>query len=609
MLSHVKFYKLFIHAMFITSLFAAFSTASARGADSSEPAAIILPEGGSAYYFPIQPDMPAKQPDLRDPHLVASGFGLPPDSQFTAAGDDRENYDPTFWAVYEHQTTTDVINTANNNNYRAVDLFVETGTNPYQYTAVYVANTGSYAKSWWFLVATTPTDLLNFAVTNNARIVVQKAFNDPSPGGSVLFYTILISNTGADAKNWYFYKDQTIAQITSLWQSNNARLTQVNSYVRNSTTYYDVVMIGNAAADVRTWFWYVNATSAQLSANATNNNARVVDLDYDAATGNYNAIMNSCSNGCPRWWWYFGVSTADLLNTVLQNGARIIDVNVRPGCGDQCWDILLIDNSTTTIAGNTGVPGATLTYSNGGIQTITSDSAGYYSFTVPTNWSGTVTPSKVGYIFNPNKKSYSNVYSNQTNENYAASQIIGATLKSVAAQDGWILESSENSNAGGTMNSAGTTFNLGDDSQRKQYLSILSFDTGTSLPDNAVITSVTLKFKSAGIIGGGNPVATFGGFMADIQKGAFGTAALALTDFNASAQKTLGAFKPSLVGGWYSINLTNGKGYINKLGLTQIRLRLKLDDNNDPIANFLKIYSGNATAGNRPQLIVQYYVP
>lgn len=65
--------------------------------------------------------------------------------------------------------------------------------------------------------------------------------------------------------------------------------------------------------------------------------------------------------------------------------------------------------------------------------------------------------------------------------------------------------------------------------------------------------------------------------------------------------------------GWYSFDLTAAKTYINKLasgsGLTQIRLRFKLDDNNNAIANYLSLYSANAVAASRPQLIVQYYVP
>ncbi len=184
---------------------------------------------------------------------------------------------------------------------------------------------------------------------------------------------------------------------------------------------------------------------------------------------------------------------------------------------------------------------------------------------------------------------------------------------SQAANDGWILESGENTKVGGSTNNAALTFNLGDAATKRQYLSILSFSTGAGLPDNAIITAVTLKVKKQGIVGGGNPVATFQGFMVDIKNGFFGTSVLQAADFQTLASKTYGPFNTALVGGWYSINLTTGKTYINKLatngGLTQIRLRFKLDDNNNAIANYLSLFSGNAPAVSRPQLVITYYVP
>ncbi|GER80367.1 conserved hypothetical protein [Candidatus Denitrolinea symbiosum] len=184
-------------------------------------------------------------------------------------------------------------------------------------------------------------------------------------------------------------------------------------------------------------------------------------------------------------------------------------------------------------------------------------------------------------------------------------------VRSAGAQDGWTLESFETSNAGGTFNSTAITLLLGDDAVNRQYRSILSFNTA-SLPDNAVITKVTLKVRLQKIVGGGNPVNALQGFMADVRKGVFGTSALQVIDFQAPASKTVGPLKPALVGGWYTLNLTPAKASVNKLatgsGLTQIRLRFKLDDNN-AVANYLSLYSGNAAVGARPQLIVEYYVP
>jgi hypothetical protein len=78
---------------------------------------------------------------------------------------------------------------------------------------------------------------------------------------------------------------------------------------------------------------------------------------------------------------------------------------------------------TFTISGNAGVASATLSYTDGTPKTATSDGTGNYSFTVSYNWSGTVTPSLTGYTFSPTNRSYSNVLSNQTNQNYTATAI------------------------------------------------------------------------------------------------------------------------------------------------------------------------------------------
>jgi hypothetical protein len=98
-----------------------------------------------------------------------------------------------------------------------------------------------------------------------------------------------------------------------------------------------------------------------------------------------------------------------------------------------------------------------------------------------------------------------------------------------------------------------------------------------------------------------------------MKKGPLGSAALQTSDFQARADKTYGPFAPALNVGWYNFDLSAGKGYINTLstlsGLTQIRLRFSLDDNNNTAANFLSLYSGNAPLASSPALIIEYYLP
>ena len=274
-----------------------------------------------------------------------------------------------------------------------------------------------------------------------------------------------------------------------------------------------------------------------------------------------------------------------------------------------CWgDNAAYQSAPFTISGNAAVPGATLSYKDGTAKTAQADANGVYSFSVSYGWSGTVTPSKTGATFTPASQSYLNVLANKTAQNYSAA----LTFTSAAAQDGWILETSETSGLGGTLNSAATTFRLGDDASRRQYRAILSFSTA-GLPDTAVITAVKLKLRKSTVAGGGDPLAIFNGFMVDLKMGCFGAAALQVVDFQAAASKTFGPFKSAAVGSWYTINLTAGKAYINKLatgaGLTQMRVRFNLDDNNDSVANYLNLFSGNASPASRPQLIITYYVP
>jgi len=78
---------------------------------------------------------------------------------------------------------------------------------------------------------------------------------------------------------------------------------------------------------------------------------------------------------------------------------------------------------TFTISGNAGVAGAILSYTDGTAKSATADGSGNYSFSVSNNWTGTVTPSKSGYTFTPASRSYSNVTSSQTGQNYTATLI------------------------------------------------------------------------------------------------------------------------------------------------------------------------------------------
>ena len=185
-------------------------------------------------------------------------------------------------------------------------------------------------------------------------------------------------------------------------------------------------------------------------------------------------------------------------------------------------------------------------------------------------------------------------------------------LNSIGSQDGWVLESTETGGVGGSVNATAKGLRLGDSALNQQYKGILAFDSA-SLPDNAVILSATLKIKQAGSPTGGNPFSLLGKLWVDLRKGWFGSSsALKPADFQAGPTLSKAAsFNATPAGGWYSAALTPaGLKQLNKTGLTQLRLYFALDDNNNARADFLTFFTGNVPAmANRPQLIIQYYVP
>jgi hypothetical protein len=81
---------------------------------------------------------------------------------------------------------------------------------------------------------------------------------------------------------------------------------------------------------------------------------------------------------------------------------------------------VLSEATAITISGNDQVAGAILSYTDGTTKSVTADGSGNYSIHVPAGWSGTVTPSKPGYTFGPVNKTYTNVLSSQTRQDYTA---------------------------------------------------------------------------------------------------------------------------------------------------------------------------------------------
>jgi hypothetical protein len=283
--------------------------------------------------------------------------------------------------------------------------------------------------------------------------------------------------------------------------------------------------------------------------------------------------------------------------------------------GTQWSTFKLKTDYNATTCGATGTMELTL-FGPGGIsnsQFSVSSGNGFTAtgqFTSSTNATGTFSfsnyPIQVGFcthLFNQ-----SGTWTASTTSPPTPQKLI---LESTGTLDGWILESSETSNVGGTMNANNPTFNLGDNATNRQFRTILSFCPG-DLPFDATIIKAVLKIKRQGLAGT-DPFTTHNKIAVDIRQGAFSNnLTLQLTDFKAVAHKNavgLISNNPQ-PGNWYLANLkADAFPFISATACIQLRLRFQLDDNNDLGTDILKFYSGDATPAARPRLILTYTTP
>jgi len=268
---------------------------------------------------------------------------------------------------------------------------------------------------------------------------------------------------------------------------------------------------------------------------------------------------------------------------------------------------------TATVTSSSGIPAGTATFTEGSTvwaSGVALDAAGRASFSTTALAAGSHT---LAAAFTG-----STGWGNSIGTNAASPHVVmnsvptTVTFTSVGAEDGYILESGENTNAGGSINGGNkiaSALRVGDDKGRQQYKTIVSFDT-SSLPDGATITSVTLRLRR-GTVSGTNPFDTHGPCRVDVESGGFsGSTALQIGDFEDSPTAVGAAsLTKAVVNGAWSEGSLNAAGLaaVNKTGRTQFRIYFTIDDDDDRQADYVGYYSGDASsAADRPQLVVTY---
>lgn len=183
-------------------------------------------------------------------------------------------------------------------------------------------------------------------------------------------------------------------------------------------------------------------------------------------------------------------------------------------------------------------------------------------------------------------------------------------LRSIAGEDGFVCEELALINRGERAfadEAGGAALIAGDQRQNQQCKAIISFDT-SALPDTAEIISAVLILRQGAR--SGNPVATLGRVLADINSGeGFGDSpALRPDDFEADADGArVAVLQPARGDVRRHIGRIRSSafGRISTTGRTQFRIYFAQPDDGDFAADFLGWHSGES-GSNAPVLDIMY---
>jgi hypothetical protein len=173
--------------------------------------------------------------------------------------------------------------------------------------------------------------------------------------------------------------------------------------------------IGEAAGDTNDVFNVLIDGTQVFTANATQSSSYP---SYTLVTVNANAYANGA------------VHKVEFFSRTIRHSSsspQTVTFNLD--------DVALV-STCFTISGNAGTAGATLNYTGTTSGSATADGSGNYSFTVPADWNGTVTPSKAGgFVFSPPNRTYATVAANQIAQDYTA--FVGFTISGNVGVTGW----------------------------------------------------------------------------------------------------------------------------------------------------------------------------
>ncbi len=255
--------------------------------------------------------------------------------------DVRELSVPTGYGRQHGVTATGIANYLSQGN-RLVDIEVESAS-PLLFTATYVQNTGSYQSGYWWYYGLTSAQVASRLATNQARLIDLEGYDDGN--GNARFACVMVPNTGSNFKQGTWLAGASFNQIVTTQSAFGYRPVDLDSYQIGGSTKYLAVMISNTGADYRPFWYLANATQSNVSATLQQTSSRIYCLNR-RTNGNYDVVMTTQSMQ-PRFTWWTNLDTSGVSHTLNNYGHRPVNIEPYFVNGQRRFAMVTIDNSNT----------------------------------------------------------------------------------------------------------------------------------------------------------------------------------------------------------------------------------------------------------------------
>ncbi len=176
---------------------------------------------------------------------------------------------------------------------------------------------------------------------NNARLIYVDAYQGP---GGESFAAVMVKNTGSDARSWWWYRDTSDNGVTiqNHLTANNARLTEVKSYLIGGTEFQLAIMVLQTGIDAKSWTWGLETDAATLQGYIDSSHYRLISLEWNPF-GNFDFVLVA-SEG-ETWAWATDQTIAQVNTTLRNRHERLIDLTPYPSGRRTVYGAVMVDNT------------------------------------------------------------------------------------------------------------------------------------------------------------------------------------------------------------------------------------------------------------------------